>query len=120
MWKNERITTVRTLKELIVGTRMKIRNSIVLGWALAGFSLGTILALAYVASGCSLLHLRQDWAQVVFYPGFLVGYHTFDVLGYSAAVSLACLAVGFAYSAIASAAAGLIKQLVYLLKLVGR
>jgi len=120
MWKNERITTVRTLKELIVGTRMKIRNSIVLGWALAGFSLGTILALAYVASGSSLLHLRQHWAQVVFYPGFLVGYHTFDVLGYSAAVSLACLTVGFAYSAIASAAAGLIKQLVYLLNLVGR
>jgi len=115
MWKNERITTVRTLKELIVGSRMKIRNSVVLGWALAGFSVGTILALAYVASGFSLLHLRQDWAQVALYPGFLVGFHTFDLLGYCPAISLACLTVGFAYSAIASAAAGLVKKAAFLL-----
>jgi len=99
---------------------MKIRNSVVLTWALVGFSLGTVLALVYVASGASFLHLRQDWAKVVFYPGLLVGYHTFDFLGYSAAVSLACLAVGFVYSAIASAVAGLIKQIVYLLRMVAR
>ncbi|SRR6266446_1180708 len=116
MWKNERITTVRTMKELIAASRMKIRHSVVLAWALAGFSLGTVLAVSYVATGASFLHLRQDWAQVAFYPGFFVGYHTFDVLGYSAAVSLACLAVGFVYSAIASAVAGLVKQLVFLLK----
>ena len=116
MWKNERITTVRTMKELIAASRMKIRNSVILAWALAGFTLGTVLALGYVASGASLFHLRQDWAQVVFYPGFFVGYHTFDLLGYSAAVSLACLTVGFVYSAIASAVAGLLKQLAFLLR----
>ena len=120
MCKTGRITTVRTIKGLIAGSRMKIRNSVVLACALVGFTLGTALALGYVASGASFLHLRQDWAQVAFYPGFLVGYHTFDVLGYSAAVSLACLAVGFAYSAIASALAGLIKKAVYLLRWVGR
>lgn len=104
------------MKKLITASRTKIRNSVVLAWALAGFSLGTMLALAYVASGASFLHLREDWAQVAFYPGFFVGYHTFDLLGYSAAVSLACLAVGFFYSAIASAVAGLIKRLIFIVR----
>ena len=38
-----------------------------------------------------------------------MGHHTFEIIGYSAAVSLACLTVGVVYSAIASAAAGVLE-----------
>lgn len=93
---------------------MKIRNSAVFGSALGGFTVGTVLALAYVCSGASLPLLREGWLRVVLYPGYLVGYHTFDLLGYSAAVSLACLAVGFAYSAVASAIASTLHKVVLL------
>jgi hypothetical protein len=93
---------------------MKIRNSAVFGSALGGFTVGTVMALACVCSGASLPLLREGWARVALYPGYLVGYHTFDLLGYSAAVSLACLTVGFAYSAVASAIATTLSKVVLL------
>jgi hypothetical protein len=85
---------------------MKIGKNAVFGWALAGFSLGTILATIYVCLGDSLLFTSGNWAHIALFPGRLVGIHSFDLLGYSAAISLACLAVGLVYSAIASAIAG--------------
>jgi hypothetical protein len=57
---------------------------------------------------------------VALYPGYFVGFHTFDLLGYSAAVSLACLTVGFAYSAIASAIATGLHKVVLLANDAGR
>lgn len=90
---------------------MNIRNSAVFGSALGGFTIGTIVAVAYVCSGASFLLLTQGWARVALFPGFVVGYHTFDLLGYSAAVSLGCLTVGFAYSAVASAVAGALQKI---------
>src|SRR5437867_2816302 len=89
---------------------MSIRNSAVVGWALGGFSFGTVMALAYVASGASLLLWTEDWTRLALYPGFFVGYHTFDLLGYSAAISSGCIAVGLAYSAIISAVAGVVQK----------
>ncbi len=80
--------------------------------------MGTVMAVAYVASGASLLVVTEDWARLALYPGFVVGYHTFDLLGYSAAVSLACLAVGGVYSAIASAVGTTVRKVVALFRAV--
>jgi len=82
---------------------MTVRNKTVWSWALGGFSIGTIVALAYVASGASLVLLNGGWSRVALYPGFIVGFHAFDVVGYSAAVTLGCLTVGAVYSTLALA-----------------
>jgi hypothetical protein len=82
---------------------MNIRNRTVLGWALGGFTFGTAMSTIYACSGGSLLELANDWAHVAIFPGILVGYQAFDLVGYSAAVSLACLTVGLVYSGLASA-----------------
>jgi hypothetical protein len=88
---------------------MRISNSAALKCALAGFAFGTCLALVFTTFSVSLLDLSKGWARLLFYPGWLVGHHTFEVLGYSAAISLACLTVGVVYSAIASAVAGVLE-----------
>ena len=85
---------------------MNIGKKAILGWALGGFSVGTILATIYVCSGDSLLFTSDSWAHIALFPGRLVGIHAFDLFGYSAAISLACLTVGLVYSAIASAIVG--------------
>ena len=97
---------------------MSVRHDSVVSWALGGFTLGTVIAVAYVASGASLLVLTEGWARLALYPGFVVGYHTFDLLGYSAAVSLACIAVGCVYSAIASALGSTVRKVASLLRVV--
>ena len=86
------------------------RNTTVFNWALGGFSIGTGVALGYASFGDSLVSLNGTSSAILLGPGFLVGYHTFDLVGYSAAVSFACLAVGFTYSAIASALAALLRK----------
>ena len=88
---------------------MKITNGPALKCALGGFALGTGLAVLFTMFGVSLLDLSKGWARLFFYPGYLVGHHTFEIIGYSAAVSLACLTVGVVYSAIASAVAGVLE-----------
>src|SRR5258706_5430217 len=109
----DRKVTVTCCEEI-----MNVRHNSVVGWALGGFALGTVMAVAYVASGASLLVVTEDWARLALYPGFVVGYHTFDLLGYSAAVSLACLAVGGVYSAIASAVGTTVRKVVALFRAV--
>src|SRR5882762_10030554 len=90
---------------------MKIRDRTVLGWALGGFSLGTAMSTVYVFSGASFLPMANGWAQVAMFPGILVEYHTFDLVGYSAAVSLACLTVGLVYSGLASAVGSTVRRM---------
>jgi hypothetical protein len=98
---------------------MKITNSPALKCALAGFALGTGFAVLFTTFGVSLLDLSRGWARLFFYPGYLVGHHTFEIIGYSAAVSLACLTVGVVYSAIASAVAGVLELIRVLLRIPG-
>src|SRR5881227_4039412 len=76
------------------------RNCAICSSGLLGFIIGTALALGYVSSGASLLFLKGAWFRVLLFPGNLVCYELFDLVGYSAAVSLACLTVGLVYSAI--------------------
>ena len=90
---------------------MNLRNRTVLEWALGGFSLGTAMSTIYACSGAPLLPMANDWAHVAMFPGILVGYHTFDLVGYSTAVSLACLTVGFVYSGLASAVGSTVRRL---------
>ena len=78
---------------------------------LLGFIIGTALAVGYVSSGASLLFLKGACFRVLLFPGHLVGYHLFDLVGYSAAISFACLTVGLVYSAIASAIVTLLNKL---------
>jgi hypothetical protein len=84
---------------------MSGRNRAIWILALGAFSIGTILTLGYVTSGGSLFFVRPGWPGVAFYPGFLVSYHIFDFVGYNAAITLSCLTVGLAYSALASGVA---------------
>ena len=79
-------------------------------WALGGFSVGTILTLGYITSGASLFFRHHSWSDVAFYPGFLVSYHGFDLMGYNASVSLSCLAVGLAYFVLALAIALVLRK----------
>jgi hypothetical protein len=90
---------------------MKIGKKAMVGWALGGFSVGTILTIINVCSGDSLLFSSGNWAHIALFPGRLVGIHTFDLLGYSTAITLACLAVGLVYSAITSAIVGALSRI---------
>ena len=85
---------------------MKIGKSAVFEWGLMGFILGTILSTAYGCSGDSMFHATNRWAQMALFPGKWVGTMAFNLMGYSPALSLACLTVGVVYSAIASTIAG--------------
>src|SRR6266581_1059351 len=85
-------------------------NCAICSSGLLGFIIGTALALGYVSSGASLLFLKGAWFRVLLFPGNLVCYELFDLVGYSAAVSLACFTVGLVYSAIASVFAALLQR----------
>src|SRR5258706_9496836 len=89
------------------------RNCAICSSGLLGFIIGTAIALGYVSSGASLLFLKGAWFRVLLFPGNLVGYELFDLVGYSAAVSLGCLAVGLVYSAIASLFAAFLQKVLW-------
>jgi hypothetical protein len=79
---------------------MKVKNS---QWpAAAGFALGITLASAYLLLDGRYFLSIPRWAHIVFYPGFFVGYTTYD-LGLSQNISIAVgvFAVGLAYAALA-------------------
>lgn len=90
----------RELGEVETDRSMKRNSAICSG--LMGFIIGTAFGLGYVSSGASLLFLKGAWFRVLLFPGHLVGYQLFDLVGYNAAISFACLAIGLVYSAIAS------------------
>jgi hypothetical protein len=70
------------------------------------------MSTLYACSGASFLPMANGWAEVAMFPGIVVGYHTFDLVGYSAAVSLACLTVGLVYSGLASAVGSTVRRLI--------
>ena len=86
------------------------RNGAICSSALLGFIMGTAVALGYVSSGASLIFVKGAWFRILLFPGHLVGCQLFDLVGYSAAVSLACLAVGVVYSAIAFVFGALLRK----------
>ena len=87
------------------------RNCAICSSGLVGFIVGTVVALGYVTSGASLFFVKEGLFRVLLYPGNFVGYQLFDLVGYSAAMSGACLAVGLAYSALASTVAVVLSKL---------
>ena len=70
-------------------------------WALTGFGVGVVSATAYLLLGGKYFVFIPRWANVVFYPGFLVGNAAYKWgLGQEASKVVGVLAVGFAYAAL--------------------
>ena len=72
----------------------------VLRWALAGFGLGVVAASAYLLLGGEYFVFIPRWAEIVFYPGFLVGFKVNEWgLSEQSSKVVGVLALGVAYAA---------------------
>jgi hypothetical protein len=70
--------------------------------AVAGFSLGTTLASAYLVLGGAYFFSVPLWARIAFCPGFFVGQAVYDLgLSRNLAKTAGLIAVGLAYAALA-------------------
>lgn len=80
-------------------TTSRLRRG-VFRWALAGFGLGVVAASAYLLLGGEYFVFIPRWAEIVFYPGFLVGFKVNDWgLSEQSSKVVGVLALGLAYAA---------------------
>ena len=69
-------------------------------WALAGFGLGVVAASAYLLLGGEYFVFIPRWAEIVFYPGFLVGFKVNDWgLSEQSSKVVGVFTLGLAYAA---------------------